>query len=147
MKKKKKEENPAEQEPKGSKVNVHDDEQMVKLGIRNPVCEPRDPSVWTKTSQEKKVLKRYRKRNFGNMSMHSYPHKSIPVIAKLIVYLKKNNIFPYTTYSHECFMDRIGLILSQYTHIGKKSGVAQNLVSKYAYNGKTYRPEETPFWF
>ena len=30
-------------------VDVHDDAQMVELGIRPPSLAPRDPSVWTKT--------------------------------------------------------------------------------------------------
>ena len=30
-------------------VDVRDDAQMVELGIRPPLLEPRDPSVWTKT--------------------------------------------------------------------------------------------------
>ena len=41
-------------------VDVHDDELMVKLGIRNPNVEPRDPSVWTKTAKEKKLLRKLR---------------------------------------------------------------------------------------
>lgn len=42
-------------------VNVHDDELMIKLGIRPPHLVPRDPSVWTKTPYEKKLLKSLRR--------------------------------------------------------------------------------------
>lgn len=66
-------------------VDVHNDELMIKLGIRNPNVEPRDPSVWTKTPKEKKILRKLR-----NI------HKRTPLGAKrsnnnhgvLLVYIK-----------------------------------------------------------
>ena len=94
----------------------------------------RDPCVWIKTDQERKLLKSLRKRT--KMHFNSIPCKEIPVLAKLIVYLKKNKEFPHTTYSTMCYMNHIGSVLSRYS----------DLVSKYSYNGKTYLPSERPFW-
>lgn len=128
-------------------VNVRDDELMIALGIRPPHLIPRDPSVWTKTPREKKLLKSLRKIHKGRIYFHSIPRKSIPVRAKLIVQLKKNKKFPYTTYSTECWQHEIGDILFRYYQTNKNTGFSESLVSKYIYNGKTYSPNERPFWY
>ena len=128
-------------------VDVHDDELMIELGIRPPHLVPRDPSVWTKTPYEKKLLKSLRRIHKGRIYFHSVPRKSIPVRAKLIIQLKKNKKFPHTTYSTECWQHEIGDILFRYYQTNKKTGFSESLVSKYIYNGKTYSPNERPFWY
>lgn len=127
-------------------VDVHDDEQMVELGIRPPSAAPRDPSVWTKTPYEKRILKSLRRMHKGRMYFHSSPIKHIPVRARLIVQLKRNKKFPKSTYSSECNMHEIGNILSKYYQWNKRDKCTECLIVKYSYNGKTYQPWERPFW-
>lgn len=127
-------------------IDVYNDDLMIKLGMRSPNLQPKDPDVWTKTPSEKKMLKSLRRIHKGRIHFHSVPHKSIPVRAKLIIQLSKNNIFPYTTYSVECWQHEIGDILLNYCAKNSKTGYDECLVSKYIYNGKTYAPNERPFW-
>ena len=128
-------------------VDVHNDEQMIELGIRPPHLAPRDKSVWTKTQYEKKVLKSLRNIHKGQIHFYTVPKRSIPVRAKLIIQLKKNKKFSNTTYSTECWQHEIGNILLKYYSKNSKTGYNECLVSKYIYNEKTYDPEERPFWF
>lgn len=128
-------------------VNVYDDTLMVNLGIRPPVLTPRDNSVWTKTPNERRLLKTLRRSDNRKIHFHTVPIKHIPVRAKLIIQLKKNNKFPYTTYSTTCWQHEIGNILLNYYQLNKKTGHNECLVSKYVYNGKTYKYNERPFWF
>ncbi len=132
---------------KDSWVDVHDDALMVELGIRQPNATPRDKTVWTKTPNEKRILRNMRN-SVRKEKIHFYtvPNKSIPVWDKLIIYLKKNKTFPNTTYSTKCWMHEIGDILSMYNQYNKKTDFYDNLVVKYSYNGKTYKPEERPYW-
>lgn len=120
-------------------IDVHNDAAMVKIGIRMPIYNGRDVSVWSKTKEEKKKLKRMR----NNISpKRSLPKKSsVPVLARLIIYLKKNQTFDKTTYSQVCQMSRIPEILRFF--VGKSGN---NLVSKYVYNGKEYRSDQLPYW-
>lgn len=127
-----------------SEVNVRDDAQMVELGIRPPLLPMRDEAVWTKTSRDRKLLRKL-KCSQGHTHFGTIPIKPIPVKDKLIVYLKKNNVFPKTTYSTECWQHEIGDILMKYIHTSK-SGNSHNLVMKYEFNGKSYLPNERPFW-
>lgn len=124
------------------KENIITDDLMVKLGMRQPHVVPRDKEVWTKTQREKKMLKRYKSKE--RIHFHTIPIKSIPVWSKLIIYLKKNKEYPKTTYSIKCWQHEISNILSNYCQV--KKGKVENLVSKYSYNGKTYAPNERPFW-
>lgn len=126
-------------------VDVHDDERMISLGIRLPLFSPRDKSVWSKTPNEKRLLKQVRT-NKEKIHFNISPRKIIPVKSRLIVYLKKNKKFPNTTYSTECWQHEIGDILVKYRSHNKNTGKDENLVSKYVYNGKTYSPEKRPFW-
>lgn len=128
-------------------VNVHDDGLMIMLGIRPPHITSRDPSVWTKTPHEKKLLKSLRRMHKGHIHFHNIPRKNIPVKAKLIIQLKKNDKFPHTTYSTECWQHNIGDVLLNYSQTNNKTKVEECLVSKYTYNGKTYSPDERPFWY
>lgn len=124
-------------------VDIRNDALMVELGIRPPLLQQRDPSIWTKTNQEKKLLKSLRYKS--KMSTGIPPIKVIPIRAKLIIYLKKNKKFPYTTYSIICSMHQIDEYLRFFCQ-KDKSGNITNIVSKYVYNGKTYLPNERPFW-
>ena len=127
-------------------VDVHNDTLMVELGIRPAMLSPRDKTVWTKTPNERRLLKSLRRSGKGRIHFHSVPEKSIPVRTKLIIQLVKNDKFPKTTYSTECWQHEIKNILLQYYKRNKKTGVNECLVSKYTYNGKTYAPNERPFW-
>lgn len=118
-------------------VDVRDSALMVTLGIHPRPAIPRDPSIWTKSEREKEVLRKIRhKEKFGKCRK---PVKVTPIYAKLIIYLKKNKRFPNTTYSIICGLHQIGDILYYFNSKG-------SIVSKYFYNGKTYKPEERPFW-
>lgn len=127
-------------------VNIHDAELMIKLGIHPCYLSSKDPSVWTKTSKEKEALRVLRSRHKGKIHIGTIPNRSIPVRAKLIIQLKKNKKFPNTTYSTICNMNQIGDILSHYYDVNPKTNIITNLVVKYTYNGKTYSPDERPFW-
>lgn len=125
-------------------VDVHDEALMVSLGIHPKQAEPRDESVWTKTPKEKRLLasmRRKSKKFYGGLT----PVKPIPVECKLIIYLKKNKRFPKTTYSVICRQHKIGEHLGRYI-IMDKNGNINSLVDHYYYNGKTYRPNERPYW-
>lgn len=123
-------------------VDVHNDALMVSLGIRQPDLSPKDPECWTKTSKEKKILKRLRKRHKHSITTSSIiPSRFIPVYSKLIIQLYKNDQFNKTTYSTMCWQSDIANILSRYMSIKNKS-----LVSKYYWNGKWYKSNELPFW-
>jgi hypothetical protein len=126
-------------------VDVHNDALMVELGIRPKDREPRDKSVWTKTSQETKLLKKLR-RQFKHINghFHNIPQKHIPVWGKLIIYLFKNNKFSKSTYSTKCWQHDIPNIISSYTVRSKDS--FKNVVMKYSWNGKTYNSNEFPYW-
>jgi len=127
-------------------VDVHDDALMVELGIRPPKAVPRDSSVWTKTLKEKKLLASMKSQHKGRMHFSIAPTRIIPVRAKLIIQLKKNRIFPHTTYSTICWQHQISDILSRYYIVNKKTKCIEPIVSKYYYNGRTYKPNELPFW-
>lgn len=127
-------------------VDVHDDALMIELGIHPRPATPRDPSVWTKSKQDKKILRTLRCNNKGNMHFGITPRRAIPVRAKLIVQLKKNKRFPYTTYSTICGMHQIGDVLNFFRQWDRQNKVMVDIVDKYIFNGKTYRPNERPFW-
>ena len=126
-------------------VDVHNDAQMVELGIRVPILIPRDKSVWTKTNNEKRLSKTVRRHSKGDGHFHSIPKKIIPVRDNLIIYLKKNKTYNKSTYSIECFQHEIPEIISKYVECNK-SGVCNAVVLKYSWNRKTYSPNEIPIW-
>lgn len=127
-------------------VDVHDDALMVELGIHPCPATPRDPSVWSKSKQEKKILRTLRCAHKGKMHLGTPPRKVIPVRAKLIVQLKKNKRFPYTTYSIICGMHQIGDVLNFFQQWDRQNRMMVSVVAKYTFNGKTYAPNERPFW-
>lgn len=134
------------QQEEDRRIDVHNDELMVELGIRSPHIIPRDKTVWTKTAYEKRLLRIERCKHKEKIHFHNSPCKSIPVKAKLIIYLKKNKKFFNTTYSTECWQHEIGNILLNYYVDNQKTGHNECLVLKYVYNGKTYDPDKRPFW-
>ena len=127
-------------------VDVHNYALMVELGIHPSPVTPRDPSVWSKSKQEKKILRTLRCAHKGKMHLSTPPRKVIPIRAKLIVQLKKNKRFPYTTYSTICGMHQIGDVLNFFNQWDRKNRMIVSVVAKYTFNGKTYMPNERPFW-
>lgn len=139
--------NKAVQQEEDRWIDVHDDNVMREMGFFRPFDQaPRDKSVWSKTPYERKLLNYYRHSVKEDMHLHSIPRKHIPVRAKLIIQLKKNKDFPFTTYSTKCWMHEIGDILSMYYARNNKTGYTESVVSKYTFNGRTYAPDERPFW-
>jgi hypothetical protein len=127
-------------------IDVHNDETMRKMGFFRPLDQlERDKNVWTKNSYERKSLK-IAKYSGKDMHFHSIPRKIIPVQDKLIIYLTKNKKFPKTTYSVICFMHDIPNILANYNVVNSKTKMSKSVVSKYSFNGKTYKPDELPVW-
>lgn len=148
-KNKKQSPNQAPQSREEGWVDIKNDELMVKFGLRQPVLEPRDESVWTKTPNEKRILRSVRVKSGLRTSV--IPKRSIPVRDKLIIYLEKNNVYPKTTISTECWQHEISDVISNYTIVDKKRSskdktVYKNIVLKYSWNGKTYRNNELPVW-
>lgn len=119
-------------------VNVNDDELMINLGFRCKKVEPFQ--VNRKTKEEKKALRKFRKKFKMKMKLNHYIRKVIPVVDKMIIYLKKNDIYPFTTYTRIINQDQIGDVIDMYNVNGK------NLVLKYEWNGQTYKAEERPYW-
>lgn len=128
-------------------INVRNDEIMNKMGLlRFPKRAPRDASVWTKTTYEKRQLKKLHNTcKKEDMHFHISPRKVIRVRCKLIVQLRKNKHFNKTTYSTECWQHEIPEILSKYYTINRKTGFSESIVRKYFWNGKTYGPHDLPF--
>ena len=118
-KNKKQSPNKAVQSREENWIDIKNDELMVKEGLRQPKLEPRDESVWTKTPNEKRILRSVRVKSGLRTSI--VPTKSIPVRDKLIIYLEKNNIYPKTTISTECWQHEISGIISNYMIIDRKN--------------------------
>lgn len=126
-------------EEKISKVNVRNDKEMVELGIRPAPRTPRDPSVWTKTSYEKRILKeaKYSSRG-GNGHFYNMPSKWNTFYDKLIIQLKRNKVFPKSTYSVICGDNNVQRVLSRFVVENHKTKQIESAVCKYSYNGITY---------
>ncbi len=129
-------------------IDIHDDDVMRANGLWRPYdVTPRDPSVWTKTNAERKLIKKLRGTWKGlDLHFHNVPRKFIQVPGKLIIQLKKNKTYPKTTYSIKCWQSDIPEILAKYTITDKKTKTSITAVAKYKWNGKTYSPAELPFW-
>lgn len=126
-------------------IDVHNDDVMREMGLWRPYNQsPRDKSVWTKTPNERRILRTVKYRNRGEDGhFHDCPPKRATVRAKLIVQLKKNKQFSKTTYSYECPNTCIRDILSKF--IINENGSSVSVVAKYSYNGKTYAPNQLPY--
>lgn len=129
-------------------IDVHNDDVMRANGLWRPYdVTPRDPSVWTKTPAERRLLKKLRGTWKGlNMHFYNIPHKFIQVPGKLIIQLKKNKVYPKTTYSIECWQSDIPEILANYIELDNKTKTTRSVIATYKWNGKTYSPTELPFW-
>lgn len=141
--------NKAIQKEESRWIDVHDDNVMREMNFLRPFLQtPRDKNVWTKTPYERRILQSVKHTCSKNKDMHfhSIPAKSTKVSSKLIIYLKKNKVFPKTTYSTECWQSDIPSILSKYVITNHKLNVSESVVAKYTWNGKTYYPGELPFW-
>lgn len=126
-------------------IDVHNDHVMRAMGLYRPFnITPRDPSVWTKTNKERKELRKMKHSHKEDMHFHAEPKKFIKVRDKLVIYLKKNKIFPNTTYSFECWQSSIPSILAKF--VINKNHRTESIVLKYRWNGKTYNSSELPFW-
>lgn len=147
-----------EKKEENLRVDVNNDAEMVALGIRPKNLEPRDPSVWTKSRQDKKnakLVKHHLKHAFEYTKWPA-PKRSIPISGKLIVLIKKDKKFSEkqsdrkfiykTTFSHKCNQSDIPELLSKYTTLNKNNENV-SLVVKYKWNGKEYQYGELPFWF
>lgn len=141
--------NKAIQQEEDRWIDVHNDDVMREMGFFRPFNQaPRDESVWTKTPYERRILqsvKHSRDKN-EDMHFHSTPEKFIKVPGKLIIQLRKNRVFPKTTYSTECWQSDIQDILSKYVVTNHKLKITKSVIAKYTWNGKTYYPGELPFW-
>lgn len=133
-------------------VDIHNDAEMVALGLRLPAYPGRDESVWSKTAKEKALLKKMKHSCTTKLDRGwGAPPKSIPIPGRLIVRIKPSDnfimvtkegkILKKTTYSHKCIQSDIPRILSKYTEKGN------SIVISYSWNGKTYNPKEVPFWY
>ena len=117
------------------RVDVQNDAQMVAPGIRVPPRIPRDPSVWTKSSSEKFILKREKARDRSKfLTRWAGKKKAIPVYGKLIIQL--NEAKPKSTLSIKCGQSDIPKIIAKY----------KDHLVKYAWSGKTYTGTQLPFW-
>ena len=145
-------------------VDVHNDAEMVAIGIRVPLAKPVDESVWTKTDAEKKELAKKRavlKHYFdGTKGVSTAKKWSIPFRSKLIITIrnhpkfrkiKKNKkgeiVTNYkTTFSHVCGQSEIKNVLKIFDVYDKQTKSKVNLVEKYYWNGKEYAPDVLPAW-
>lgn len=140
--------NKAIQQEEDRWIDVHNNDVMREMGFLRPFPQaPRDESVWRKTPNERRLLRNVKHVEKGkDMHFHSVPHKHIHVRAKLIIQLKKNRKYPNTTYSTECWMSDIPNILAKYQVVNPKTEYSESAVARYSFNGKTYVPNELPFW-
>lgn len=140
--------NKAIQKEENRWINVHDDNVMREMGFFRPFEQsPRDEGVWTKTPNERRLLKVVKRTGKGeDMHFHSVPSKFIGVQGKLIVQLRRNKVFSKTTYSIKCLQSDIQNVLSKYVVTNHRLNIPESVVVKYTWNGKTYYPGELPFW-
>lgn len=130
-------------------IDVHDDDVMREHGLWRPYNQsPRDPSVWRKTPNDRRIFRNTVMMLGGKIKGWHCPsfNKKTPLVrAKLIVQLKKNKIFPKTTYSFNCFNTAVNEILSQFIVNNPRTDTAETLVAKYSYNGRPYQANERPW--
>ena len=108
-----------------SEVDVHDDKLMISLGIRAPhYIEP----DFTKTKQEKALLKKVRTKNdmkYSGLGLYKRPSTCY---AKLIVYIEPIDGTNDTTFSCMCYQHQINSIIK----------TMYPTFVKYYFNGTTY---------
>lgn len=126
-------------------IDVHDDEVMREHGLWRPYDQsPRDPNVWSKTPNDRRILKQVMASQGKITGWHcSSCGKKHPIVkAKLIVQLKKNKIFPKTTYSFMCYNTSVDEILGQFMIYNPKTDTMETIIAKYSYNGRPYKANE-----
>ena len=135
-------------------VDVHNHALMVYLGIRQPLYEGRDPKVWTKTKEEKRLLKQLKGR-CTTILPSGWPGETprSRFFSKLIVRIRPSNKFKFkdkhgneqkkTYFSHKnvCETDIPNILAKYYVW---KDKARQTLVISYTWNGKTYSANELP---
>ncbi len=93
-------------------VDCSNDQEMQDLCGRYRNLQPRDPSVWTKTPNEKEKMKQLRRiygRGFDSCSTIKKNNRSYP--GRLTIYVKGMN---QSTYSIKCNSDEVNRIVSNY---------------------------------
>lgn len=127
-------------------IDVHNDSVMREMGFTRPLPQaPRDTSVWSKTPNERRLLRNVKHYREKDGHFHSAPPKRSTVRAKLIIQLKANKIFPKSTYSFLCLDTNVEETLGKFRVANQKTGKMISLVTKYSYNGISYGPEERPY--
>lgn len=117
--------------------HINDDAWMVAEGLRAPNVQPRDPSVWTKTAAEREQIRKLKHQKYRLTRGGVGGRKYIPVYLKLIVQVRG---WEKTTYSLKCWQADIPRIIGNFN-----AGDGKEVI-KYQWNGKTYKPNEVPFW-
>lgn len=118
------------------KDHINDDAWMVAEGLRLPTRQPRDPSMWTKTLAERERIRELKHIKYHIARSCIDGRKYIPIYLKLIVQVRG---LEKTTYSLKCWQADIPSVLSRFKERGGE-------IIKYQWNGKTYAPNEVPFW-
>ena len=135
-------------------VDVNNHELMVFLGMRQPLYEGRNPSVWEKTDAEKKLLVKLKSR-CSTILPKGWPHSEprSRFFSTLIVRIRPSNKFKFkdkhgneqkkTYFSHKnvCESDIPNILGKYYVW---KDKARQTLVISYEWNGKTYSYNELP---
>ena len=83
-------------------INLANDEECVREGVRLPKLQARDISLWTKTPKEKKLLKTFRRTIKASFVGWSAPKSESKFCGTLIVHVKD---FPKTTYTYKMCPD------------------------------------------
>lgn len=120
---------------KVSQVDVKDQQMMIDLGLHPNYRVIYD---FSKTSKEKADLAKLRRRmgkGFYNQKWAARNKPFIPVYGKLIIYVYGEN-----TKSIQCGQADIPDILVRIRKDPSKK------ILKYQWNGRTYQPNEIPFW-
>lgn len=115
-------------------VNVHDQQEMINLGLHPKY---RELYIFQKSKKEKEELKKLRRklgRGFYNQKWMNHSKPYIPVYDKLILYIKGES-----TKSIQCNQADIPEILVRLAFDNKE-------VLKYQWNGRTYSANEKPFY-
>lgn len=124
-------------------VDVHNDLEMIREGIRVPNRIPRDKSVWEKTDKEKKELKRLRNIDFNLCRSWTPQDRTCSIPCKLIV---TTSGYDKTTFSYNCTMSEAKSIVGRFLAEETKTEGKKKL-KKYAINGITYPRGQFPFWY
>lgn len=116
--------------------HIDDDAWMVAEGLRPPTRQPRDPSVWSKTPAEREQVRKLKHLEYRITRGSTGGKRHIPVYLKLIVQVRG---LEKATFSLKCWQNDIPDVLSRFRSRGGE-------IIKYQWNGRTYQPNEVPFW-